>query len=71
MAKWMAFLNESGGVAKEMVMGGHTQTAITPRDRFLLAAEKEMIKFEREEKDFRKKERAVRATELHLPTDDC
>jgi hypothetical protein len=63
-----AFSNETGEAAKEMVMAGHTQTAITPRDRFLQAAEKEMIKFERQEKEFRKKERADRAAELHLPT---
>jgi hypothetical protein len=52
--------------AKEMVIAGHTEIAITPRDRFLQAAEKEMAKFERQEREFRKKERADRAAELHL-----
>jgi hypothetical protein len=68
MAELGAFSNETGEVAKEMLMAGHTQIAIAPRDRFLQAAEKEMIKFERQEKEFRKKERADRAAELHLPT---
>jgi hypothetical protein len=53
--------------AKEMVIAGHTEIAITPRDRFLQAAEKEMAKFERQEREFRKKERADRAAALHLP----
>jgi hypothetical protein len=44
-----------------------TQLAVTPRDRFLQAAEKEMIDFERREIEFRKKERAERAAELRLP----
>jgi hypothetical protein len=46
-----------------------TQLAVTPRDRFLQAAEKEMIDFERREIEFRKKEREERAAELHLPLD--
>ncbi|ANW05411.1 hypothetical protein LMTR13_08975 [Bradyrhizobium icense] len=41
--------------------------ATTPHDRFLQAAEKEMAKFERQEREFRRKERADRAAELHLP----
>jgi hypothetical protein len=53
--------------AKEMVIAGHTEIATTPRDRFLQAAEKEMAKFERQEREFRKKERADRAAALHLP----
>jgi hypothetical protein len=44
-----------------------TQLAVTPRDRFLQAAEKEMIDFERREIEFRKKEREERAAELRLP----
>jgi len=44
-----------------------TQLAITPRDRFLQAAEKEMLDFERREIEFRKKERKERAAELQLP----
>jgi hypothetical protein len=43
------------------------QLAMTPRDRFLQAAEKEMIDFERREIEFRKKEREERAAELRLP----
>ena len=48
-------------------MTAHTQLAITPRDRFLREAEKEMIHFERREIEFRKKERDERAAELRLP----
>jgi hypothetical protein len=44
-----------------------TQLAVTPRDRFLQAAEKELIDFERREIEFRKKERRERAAELRLP----
>ena len=44
-----------------------TQLVVTPRDRFLQAAEKEMIDFERREIEFRKKERRERAAELRLP----
>ena len=44
-----------------------TQLAIMPRDRFLEAAKKEMIDFERREIEFRKKEREERAAELRLP----
>jgi hypothetical protein len=44
-----------------------TQLAITPRDRFLQAAAKEMLDFERREIEFRKKERKERAAELRLP----
>ena len=43
-----------------------TQLAITPRDRFLQAAEKEMINFERREIEFRKRDREERAAELRL-----
>ena len=46
-----------------------TQLAMTPWDRFLKEAEKEMIDFERREIEFRKKEREERAAELHLPLD--
>jgi hypothetical protein len=48
-------------------MTTHTQLAITPRDRFLRLAEKEMIDFERREIEFRKKERDERAAQLGLP----
>jgi hypothetical protein len=46
-----------------------TQLVIMPRDRFLQAAEKEMIDFERREIEFRKKERRERAAELGLPVE--
>jgi hypothetical protein len=48
-------------------MTGHTQLAITPRDRFLQAAQKELIEFERREREFSKKERQERAAELQIP----
>ena len=48
-------------------MTGHTQLAITPRDRFLQAAEKELIAFELREREFRKKEQRERAAELAMP----
>ncbi len=47
----------------------HTQMAVTPRDHFMRAAEKEMAKFESQEREFRKKERQERAAELHIPVD--
>ena len=50
-------------------MTGHTNLAITPRDRFLQAAEKELIAFERREQEFLKRDREERAAELQLPTD--
>jgi hypothetical protein len=50
-------------------MTEHTQLAITPRDRFLQAAQKELIEFERREREFSKKERQERAAQLRLPTD--
>jgi hypothetical protein len=49
-------------------MTGHTQLAITPRDRFLEAAQKELAAFERREREFSKKERQERASELQIPT---
>ncbi|MCA6118945.1 hypothetical protein J6524_29300 [Bradyrhizobium sp. WSM 1738] len=48
-------------------MTGHTQLAITPRDRFLEAAQKELAAFERREREFLKKEREERARELQIP----
>jgi hypothetical protein len=38
-----------------------------PRDDFMLVAEKELIAFERRERDFRKQERKERAEQLKLP----
>jgi hypothetical protein len=48
-------------------MTGHTQLAITPRDRFLQAAEKELIAFECREREFQKKDREERAAKLQIP----
>ena len=45
----------------------HTGIAVSPRDRFLQAAEKEMAKFERQEIEFRKRDREERAAELWIP----
>jgi hypothetical protein len=45
----------------------HTQIAVTPRDHFLQAAKKEMMKFERQEIEFRKRDRDERAAELQIP----
>lgn len=43
----------------------------TPRRNPLLeAAHEEMIKFERRENEFRKKDREERASELHLPLNE-
>ena len=51
-------------------MTGHTQLAVTPRDRFLEAAQKELIAFERREREFRSKEKQERAAQLQLPTEE-
>jgi hypothetical protein len=48
-------------------MTEHTQLAITPRDRFLEAAQKELIAFERREREFTKRQKKERAAELQLP----
>jgi hypothetical protein len=48
-------------------MTGHTQLAITPRDRFLQAAQKELVAFEQREREFSKQERQERAAELQIP----
>jgi hypothetical protein len=47
-------------------MTGHTRLAVTPRDRFLEAAQREMIAFEQREREFRKKEKQERAEQLRL-----
>jgi hypothetical protein len=47
-------------------MTGQTQLAAVRRDHFLLAAEREMVEFERRETEFRKKERQERAAELRI-----
>jgi hypothetical protein len=50
-------------------MTGHTQLATTPRDRFLQAAEKELIAFELREREFLRMDREERAAKLQLPVD--
>ena len=49
---------------------GHTQIAVTSRDRFMQVAQNEMAKFERQEIEFRKQDRAERAAELQIPMAD-
>jgi hypothetical protein len=44
----------------------HTQIAVTPRERFMRAAEREMAKFERQETEFRRKVLQERAAELDI-----
>jgi hypothetical protein len=48
-------------------MTEHTQLATTTRDRFLQAAEKELIAFERREREFLRKDREERAAKLQFP----
>jgi hypothetical protein len=48
-------------------MTERTQPALTPRDRLLEAARKELSDCERREIEFRKKDREERAAELRLP----
>ena len=50
-----------------MIMTGSSQLAETPRDSFLEAAQKELIAFERKEREFQKKAKQERAAELRLP----
>ena len=42
----------------------HTQIATTQRNAFMRAVEKEMSQFERQEAEFRKKDREERAAEF-------
>ena len=44
-----------------------TQIGVTPREVFMRAIQKELAKFERQEIEFRKKDRQERAAELHIP----
>jgi hypothetical protein len=39
----------------------------TPRDSFMEAAQKELIAFERREREFRKREKQERAEQLQMP----
>jgi hypothetical protein len=43
------------------------QSAETARDRFLEAAQKELLDFERKEREFRKEAKRERASLLRLP----
>jgi hypothetical protein len=44
-----------------------TQIGVTPREAFMRTVERELAKFERQEIEFRKKDREERATELRIP----
>jgi hypothetical protein len=48
-------------------MTEHVRLAPTPRDRFLEAAQKELLAFERREREFRKKDLEERAAQLQIP----
>jgi hypothetical protein len=50
-------------------MTGHSELAITPRDRFLEAAKRELAAFEKKEREFRNKVRKERAEELRIPAE--
>ena len=56
-----------GPVHDGVKMTKHAELAVTPRDRFLEAAQKELIEFERREREFSKKDRKERAAELSIP----
>ena len=43
------------------------QLVETPRDSFMEAAQKELIAFERKEREFRKREKQERAEQLQMP----
>jgi hypothetical protein len=58
---WLGIIN---GVAQ---MTGHTNLVVTPRDRFLRAAEQELAVFEKREREFREQDRNERAEKLQLP----
>ncbi|WP_094895670.1 hypothetical protein [Bradyrhizobium amphicarpaeae] len=51
-------------------MTGNERQQTTRRSPLLQAAHEEMIKFERQENEFRRKDREERASELHLPLND-
>jgi hypothetical protein len=48
-------------------MTDHIELSLNPRDKFLVAAEQELVAFERREREFRKKLKRERATELPMP----
>ena len=45
----------------------HAQPPMTKYEQFLQQAQEQMLAFERRESEFRRKERAERAAQLHLP----
>lgn len=48
-------------------MTERTVIGLSAKDRFLQVAREELLKFERDEREFRKKYREERAQGLHLP----
>ena len=48
---------------------GHTQIAVTARERFMQAVNEELTKFEQKETEFRRNERRDRAAELNMPAE--
>jgi hypothetical protein len=58
------------GEADAVIADSSTQLAVTPRDRYLQAAQREMTEFERREREFLRKERQERAAELQLPVQE-
>jgi hypothetical protein len=53
----------------DWVMTDNTQHDAVRRNSLREAALEEMLKFERRESEFRRKDRAERAADLHLPLD--
>ena len=51
-------------------MMGHTQIAVTARERFMQAVNEELARFEQKETEFRRHERRDRAAELNMPTEN-
>ncbi len=54
----------------DSIMTESTHRDTTRRNPLLEAAHREMMKFERQENEFRKKDREERAAELRLPLND-
>jgi hypothetical protein len=50
-------------------MMGHTQIAVTARERFMQAVNEELTRFEQKETEFRRHERRDRAAELNMPAE--
>ena len=56
-----------GSIFWGSIMIEHVRLAPTPRDRFFEAAQKELLAFERREREFRKKDLEERAAQLQIP----